>query len=174
MAPFFYGEVNQPAGVRYPTENPVLIFRRSFFISTHISKYAKLPCKEVNMSISESTEMYLETILVLSKKGIVRSIDIANEMNFSRPTISVTVHNLEKDGFIKIAEDGSITLEEKGLQIAKTIYERHTTLSALLEKIGVPADIAAKDACKIEHDISPETFDCIKKIIKNINNKDLR
>ena len=125
------------------------------------------------MSISESTEMYLETILVLSKKGIVRSIDIANEMNFSRPTISWFA-NLEKDGFIKIAEDGSITLEEKGLQIAKTIYERHTTLSALLEKIGVPADIAAKDACKIEHDISPETFDCIKKIIKNINNKDLR
>ena len=123
------------------------------------------------MSISESTEMYLETILVLSKKGIVRSIDIANEMNFSRPTISVTVHNLEKDGFIKIAEDGSITLEEKGLQIAKTIYERHTTLSALLEKIGVPADIAAKDACKIEHDISDETFNCIKKFVNENKNQ---
>lgn len=118
------------------------------------------------MIIRESAEMYLETILVLSKKGAVRSIDIANEMNFSRPTISVTVHNLENEGYIKIAEDGSITLEPKGLKIAEEIYERHTTLSLLLEKIGVPAEIAAKDACKIEHDLSPETFDCIKKIIK--------
>jgi len=118
------------------------------------------------MVIRESAEMYLETILVLSKKGPVRSIDIANEMNFSRPTISVTVHNLENEGYIKIAEDGSITLQKKGLAIAESVYERHTTLTTLLEKIGVPSDIAAKDACKIEHDISQETFNCIKKILE--------
>lgn len=117
------------------------------------------------MQIRESAEMYLETILVLSKKGLVRSIDIAHAMNFSRPSVSVTVHNLEKENYIKIGEDGSITLEPKGLEIAETIYERHTVLTALLERIGVPSDIAAEDACKIEHDISPETFDCIKKAI---------
>lgn len=119
------------------------------------------------MVIRESAEMYLETILVLSKNGNVRSIDIANEMNFSRPTVSIAVHNLESEGFITISEDGSITLKEKGLKIAETIYERHTTLTKLLEQIGVPSEIASKDACKIEHDISPETFECIKKILKS-------
>lgn len=117
------------------------------------------------MIVSESVEMYLETILVLSQKGPVRSIDIAREMNFSRPTISVTVHNLDKDGYINLSEDGTITLLKKGRKIAESIYERHTTISKLLESIGVPSDIAAKDACKIEHDISQETFECLKKAI---------
>lgn len=120
------------------------------------------------MKIRESAEMYLETILVLSKKGTVRSIDIARSLNFSRPSVSVTVHNLEKEGYIKIADDSTITLEKSGFEIAERIYERHTVLSELLESIGVSKEIAAEDACKIEHDISPETFECIKKIIKKI------
>lgn len=120
------------------------------------------------MKIRESAEMYLETILVLSKKGTVRSIDIARSLNFSRPSVSVTVHNLEKEGYIKIADDSTITLEKSGLEIAERIYERHTVLSALLESIGVSKEVAAEDACKIEHDISPETFECIKKTIKKI------
>lgn len=120
------------------------------------------------MKIRESAEMYLETILVLSKKGTVRSIDIARSLNFSRPSVSVTVHNLEKEGYIKIADDSTITLEKSGFEIAERIYERHTVLSELLESIGVSKEIAAEDACKMEHDISPETFECIKKTIKKL------
>lgn len=119
------------------------------------------------MNIRESAEMYLETILVLSKNGPVRAIDIVKEMNFSRPTVSVAIHNLEKDGYLKITEEQNIILEPKGLEIAETIYERHTVLSQLLERIGVPKEIAAEDACKIEHDISATTFECIKKSIEN-------
>lgn len=121
------------------------------------------------MQIRESAEMYLETILVLSKKGPVRSIDIAKEMNFSRPSVSVTVHNLEKENYIHIEDDGTISLEEKGREIAECIYERHTVLSALLESIGVSKETASEDACKIEHDISVETFECIKKVIAGHN-----
>lgn len=117
------------------------------------------------MQIRESAEMYLETILVLSKQGKVRAIDIAKAMNFSRPSVSVTVHNLEKENYIVISEDGNISLAPKGLEIAERIYERHTVLTSLLESIGVPSEIASEDACKIEHDISPETFECIKKAI---------
>lgn len=118
------------------------------------------------MQIRESAEMYLETILILSKKGDVHSIDIARAMNFSRPSVSVTVHNLENEKYISISPEGHITLEPKGLEIAERIYERHTVLSELLIKIGVPEEIADEDACKMEHDISQTTFDCIKKIIK--------
>lgn len=122
------------------------------------------------MKISESAEMYLETILVLSKKGSVHSIDIAKAMNFSRPSVSVTVHNLENEGYIKIEEDSSITLLQKGLEIAERIYERHTVLTNLLISIGVSPETAAEDACKIEHDISIETFNCIKRSISNHQN----
>lgn len=123
------------------------------------------------MQIRESAEMYLETILVLSKKGDVRSIDIARAMNFSRPSVSVTVHNLEKEHYIKISENGNITLEPTGLEIAERIYERHTVLTDLLVAIGVSEETASEDACKIEHDISIETFDCIKKAIKKMGKK---
>ena len=119
------------------------------------------------MVIKESAEMYLETILVLSKKGAVRSIDIAKEMNFSRPSVSVALHSLEKEEFISIEEDQSIKLLPKGAEIAKAIYERHTILTQFFEQIGVKSSIAAADACKIEHDISPESFKAIKKIVKN-------
>lgn len=115
------------------------------------------------MQIRESAEMYLETILILSKKGAVRSIDIAKEMNFSRPSVSVTVHNLENEHYIKISDNGNISLEPKGLEIAERIYERHTALTSLLMDIGVSKETAENDACKMEHVISQETFDCIKK-----------
>ena len=121
------------------------------------------------MQIRESAEMYLETILVLSKKGDVRSIDIARAMDFSRPSVSVTVHNLEKEHYIKINENGTISLEPAGKEIAERIYERHTVLTELLISIGVSEKTAADDACKIEHDISVETFDCIKKAIKKMD-----
>lgn len=121
------------------------------------------------MKISESLEMYLETILVLSKKGPVRSIDIARAMNFSRPTVSVAIHSLENEGYLKIDQESNISLKAKGLKIAETIYERHTVLTEMLIKIGVSEKTAAEDACKIEHDISSETFECIKNHInKNI------
>ena len=118
------------------------------------------------MVIKESAEMYLETILVLSKKGAVRAIDIAKEMKFSRPSVSVTLHNLEKEEYISITKDQSITLLPKGMDIAKTIYERHTVLTEFFEQLGVKSAIAAADACKIEHDISSESFKAIKKLVK--------
>ncbi len=110
--------------------------------------------------------MYLETILVLSKKGTVRSIDVAKEMNFSRPSVSIALHNLEKEAYISIEKDQTIKLLPKGAEIAKTIYERHTVLTEFLEQLGVKTAIAAADACKIEHDISPESFKAIKKLVK--------
>ena len=122
------------------------------------------------MTIKESAEMYLETILVLSKKGTVRSIDVAKEMNFSRPSVSIALHNLEKEAYISIEKDQTIKLLPKGAEIAKTIYERHTVLTEFLEQLGVKTAIAAADACKIEHDISPESFKAIKKLVKK--NKD--
>ena len=119
------------------------------------------------MVIKESAEMYLETILILSKKGAVRAIDVAKEMNFSRPSVSVTLHNLEKEEYISFGEGQAITLLPKGAEIAKTTYERHTILTEFFEQIGVKSAIAAADACKIEHDISPESFKAIKKLVKN-------
>ncbi len=119
------------------------------------------------MVIKESAEMYLETILVLSKKGVVRSIDIAKEMSFSRPSVSVALHALEKEEYISIEPDQTIKLLPKGTDIAKTIYERHTVLTEFFEQIGVKSAIASADACKIEHDISPESFKAIKKLVKN-------
>ena len=118
------------------------------------------------MVIKESAEMYLETILVLSKKGTVRSIDIAKEMNFSRPSVSVALHNLEKEEYISIESDQTVKLLPKGAEIAKVIYERPTVLTEFFEQIGVKSAIASEDACKIEHDISPESFKAIKKLVK--------
>lgn len=122
------------------------------------------------MQIRESAEMYLETILVLSEKGDVRSIDIAREMNFSRPSVSVTVHNLEAEHYISITEKGNIILEPKGREIAERIYERHTVLTDILKNLGVSEETASNDACKMEHVISQETFDCIKKYLQNCKN----
>ncbi len=119
------------------------------------------------MTMQESGEMYLETILTLSKKnGNVRSIDIASEMNFSKPSVSRAVKKLKEDGYILVDAGGLITLTPKGKKIAETIYERHTVLSNLLISIGVSPKTAAEDACRIEHVISEETFNVIKKKIK--------
>ena len=116
------------------------------------------------MKIQESAENYLETILVLNKrKGAVRSIDIANEMSFSKPSVSVAMKNLRLNGYIRVDDDGNIVLLEKGLEIAEKIYERHTLLSEWLTAMGVEPDIAAEDACRIEHVISNETFDALKR-----------
>lgn len=119
------------------------------------------------MKIQESAENYLETILVLNKrKGVVRSIDIANEMSFSKPSVSVAMKNLRLNGYIRVDDDGNIVLLEKGLEIAEKIYERHTLLSEWLTAMGVEPDIAAEDACRIEHVISNETFDALKRHVK--------
>lgn len=118
------------------------------------------------MSIQESGEMYLENILILkNKNGRVRSIDIANYTSYSKPSVSRAMSILKHDQLIEIDHDGYITLTQKGAEIANRIYERHVFLSDFLSKIGVDPEIAAKDACKIEHDISEETFQCLKKVV---------
>lgn len=119
------------------------------------------------MKIQESAENYLETILVLkNKNGAVRSIDIANELGFSKPSVSVAMKNLRENGYIEVDQSGYITLLDSGRQIAEKIYERHTTLSKWLVSLGVDAKTAAEDACRIEHIISSESFEAIKKIAK--------
>ena len=101
--------------------------------------------------------------MVLSqKKANVRSIDIVNELNFSKPSISIAMKNLRTNGFINMDSDGYITLTDEGRQIAETIYERHTLLSELLVELGVGPETAAEDACRIEHVISAESFKAIK------------
>ena len=103
------------------------------------------------MKIHESAENYLETILMIkNKKGAVRSIDIANELEFSKPSVSVAMKNLRENGFIDVDTNGYITLLDKGRVIAEKMYERHTTLSEWLISLGVPEDIAVDDACRIE------------------------
>ena len=119
------------------------------------------------MKIQESAENYLETILVIHKrKGVVRSIDIANELNFSKPSVSVAMKNLRLNGCIQVGEDGSIELLDKGREIAEKIYERHTLLSGWLTGMGVSPEVAAEDACRIEHVISNETFDALKRHVR--------
>ena len=115
------------------------------------------------MRIQESAENYLETILILKRRlGQVRSIDIANELAFSKPSVSVAMKNLRTQGHIVVDNDGYIRLTESGRKIAETIYERHTLISNWLVHLGVPAEIAAEDACRMEHVISPESFAAIK------------
>ena len=115
------------------------------------------------MKIQESAENYLETILALTHKlGKVRSIDIVNDMGYSKPSVSVAMKNLKEHGLILIDTSGFITLTPSGLQIAECIYERHTTLTKLLLAIGVSPDTAREDACRLEHAMSPETFEKIK------------
>ena len=119
------------------------------------------------MKIQESAENYLETILILkNKNGAVRSIDIANELGFSKPSVSVAMKNLRENGYIEVDSSGYITLLDSGRQIAEKIYERHTTLSKWLVSLGVDAKTAAEEACRIEHIISSESFEAIKKIAK--------
>lgn len=116
------------------------------------------------MKIQESAENYLETILMLGHtKPHVRSIDIANELDFSKPSVSVAMKNLRENGYILMDSDGHISLTPAGQKIADTMYERHTLLSQWLIHLGVSKEIASQDACKMEHVLSPETFEAIKK-----------
>ena len=115
------------------------------------------------MKIQESAENYLETILILQqRKGMVRSIDIVNELEYSKPSVSVAMKNLREHNFIEMDTEGYITLLEKGKIIAEKIYERHTLLSNWLIALGVSPAIAVQDACRIEHVISEESFEAIK------------
>ena len=119
------------------------------------------------MKIQESAENYLETILVLkNRNGAVRSIDIANELGFSKPSVSVAMKNLRENGYIEVDLSGYITLLDSGRQIAEKIYERHTIISKWLMSIGVDEKNAVEDACRIEHIISSESFEAIKRISK--------
>ncbi|HCK86105.1 MAG TPA: DtxR family transcriptional regulator [Ruminococcaceae bacterium] len=118
------------------------------------------------MHLQESGEMYLETIYVLSKNGVVRSLDVAEYMGFSKPSVSRAVGLLKQGGYLIMDRDGSLTLTEEGLGVAKKIYERHTLLSDFLVRLGVDKNTAAEDACKIEHDISDESFAAIKRHVK--------
>ncbi len=112
------------------------------------------------MIMGESAENYLETILILSKrKAAVRSVDIATELGFSKPSVCVAMRNLREHGYVVTDSDGLITLTESGLEIASKIYNRHETITDWLKSIGVSADQAAIDACRIEHVISQESFD---------------
>lgn len=114
------------------------------------------------MEIHQSAEDYLETILVLKeRRGAVRSIDIANEMNFSKPSISVAMKKLRQNGYIEMDKDGYILLTDAGMEIASSVYNRHKLLTKFFVSLGVDETVAAEDACKIEHHLSQETFDKI-------------
>lgn len=115
------------------------------------------------MIIQESAENYLETILVLhNRKGMVRSIDIAGELGFSKPSVSVAMKNLRENGYIEVSPEGYISLLPAGQDIAEKIYERHTLLSSWLAALGVTPEVAAEDACRMEHVISAESFAAMK------------
>ncbi len=124
------------------------------------------------MSIQESGEMYLETIYVLSlKMKNVRSVDVAEEMNYSKPSVSRALGILKKNGLAETDTAGNISLTKEGKKIAKNIYERHTVLTELLTRIGVDQETAAEDACRVEHYISEKTFKAIKKhVMENSKN----
>ena len=115
------------------------------------------------MVSTESTEMYLETIYVLHKeKGSVRAVDIANEMGYSKPTISEWMNKLRREGYIDPTQGRNIVLTEKGMEVAAKIYERHTVLTELFQALGVGDEVASEDACRVEHYISDETFGKLK------------
>ena len=116
------------------------------------------------MKIKESAENYLETIHILNKRtGSVRSIDVVNELGYSKPSVSIAMKNLRENGFIHVDKDGYITLTDSGREIAETMYERHTVISSWLMYLGVPKKVALEDACRIEHVISAESFEALKK-----------
>ena len=121
------------------------------------------------MSVHESGEMYLEAILVLTKKnGSVRSVDVSEYLGYSKPSVSRAMGILKNGEYIVIDKDGTITLTENGRQIAEKIFERHTLLSRLLMKLGVSEETATADACRLEHAISDESFQAIKRYTADI------
>jgi Mn-dependent DtxR family transcriptional regulator len=123
------------------------------------------------MEIKESAENYLETILVLSQKNAaVRSIDIANEMNFTKASVSIAMKRLREDGYINMDDDRMITLTQKGKDIASMVYERHQIIAKILIALGVDEATAYEDSCKIEHDLSQKSFEKIKEFYENYKN----
>ena len=119
------------------------------------------------MHLQESGEMYLETILILSERQpVVRSVDVADYMGFSKPSVSRAVGLLKQGEFITVDKDGFLWLTEAGREVASKIYERHRVLTSLLKQIGVSDEVAEEDACRVEHDISDETFDALRKCLK--------
>lgn len=118
------------------------------------------------MKIHESAENYLEAILMIQlEKGSARSIDVAHKLEFSKPSVSRAVSLLRENGYITMGKDGLLELTDSGRAIAETIYERHVLLTRWLVSLGVPADVAAEDACRMEHDVSPVTFEKLKEYI---------
>lgn len=124
------------------------------------------------MKVMESAENYLETILMLkASNGNVRSIDIANELGYSKPSVSIAMKRLREKGHIVVEDGGNIELTDEGRKIAEKIYERHVLLTDLLMRIGVSADVAEEDACRVEHYISEETFSKLKEHIEKTTPK---
>lgn len=122
------------------------------------------------MQIKESAENYLETILVLNNRnGFCRGIDISNEMGFSKPSVSIYLKNLREDGYITVEENGNVLLTKSGTAIAERVYDRHNVIAGFLMQLGTSEETAYKDSCKIEHDISEESFLLIKaEYLKNL------
>ena len=119
------------------------------------------------MVIHESAEDYLKSILVLrERRGQVRSIDVVNELGYSKPSVSIAMKKLRESGYISMDTDGSITLNESGLEIASRIYGRHKTITRFFVLLGVDPAVAAEDACKVEHDLSDETFSRLKEFVE--------
>ncbi len=124
------------------------------------------------MKIQQSAENYLETILMLTaKNGSVRSIDIANELGYSKPSVSVAMKNLRENGYIDVMGDGNIILLPPGKEIAEKLFNRHTILTECLLRLGVSEETAAEDACKIEHILSDESFEAIRKWLKRVEDE---
>ena len=121
------------------------------------------------MKIYESAEDYLEAILSLRERnGMVRSIDIANELHFSKPSVSVAMKNLRQKNYVLVSDEGYLSLTEEGLNLASTVYERHSVISNWLISLGVSQEVAVEDACRMEHDISDESFAAIKKYLQDV------
>ena len=140
-------------------------FIQLYFILRYILKMYL--CYTFFMKLYESSEDYLETVLILKERnGNVHAIDIAREMGFSKPSVSIAIHKLEDNGYLTITEDGNILLTESGSEIANKIYDRHLTISKALTMLGVNEEQSLVDACKIEHDISEETFAKLKEFVK--------
>lgn len=119
------------------------------------------------MQIHESSENYLEAILMVkNEKGVCRSIDVVHKLGFSKPSVSVAMSNLRKNGYITMTQEGWLDLTDSGREIAERIYERHTVLSNWLRALGVPDEIATEDACRMEHDISDISFQKMKEYLK--------
>lgn len=117
----------------------------------------------------ESLEDYLETILILSKRlSVVRSIDVATELSYSKPSVSIAMKNLRNREYITVSEEGYLRLTDEGRRIAESVYERHTLLTDWLVHLGVDPAVASRDACKMEHDITPESYEAMKKCILTI------